>query len=452
MSTMRSELLRHYDSPAPRYTSYPTAPHFTPEVDAARYAAWLAALGDDERLSLYVHIPFCHQLCWFCGCHTQAVRHYEPVKRYIGTLLAEVALVADRLGGPGRVSHLHFGGGSPSMLEAAEWQRLAGQLRDRFAFEEDAEIAVEIDPRRLTAAQMDVLSAFGLTRASIGVQDFDEAVQGAINRVQPYALTRAVVDELRARGVRGLNIDLMYGLPHQTVDSIERTVAQTLSLEPDRIALFGYAHVPWFKRHQQLIDAESLPDIGARLAQFERATHRLCEAGYVWIGLDHFARPDDGLALAHAAGTLRRNFQGYTDDRAAALLGFGASAIGALPQGYVQNATGGRRYADTIARGALAVERGIEVTADDRLRREIIETLMCQCAVDLDLVCRRHQQSRELFAGACEALRPMERDGLVRLAGGRLEITPEGRPAMRAVCAAFDHYLGESPRRHSQAM
>jgi oxygen-independent coproporphyrinogen-3 oxidase len=449
---MHAAALQRYDAQVPRYTSYPTAPHFASSVDAARYATWLEALEPSRRLSLYLHVPFCQQLCWFCGCHTQATRRREPIKRYAETLAAEMDLVAECLGARRCASHIHFGGGSPSVLTADDWCLLLGRLRDRFDLTEDAEIAVEIDPRTLTDEQSTVLAALGVTRVSVGVQDFDDDVQRGINRVQSYELTRSVVDRLRAGGVKGINIDLMYGLPHQTSDSIACTIEKALTLAPDRLALFGYAHVPWFKHHQKLIDESALPDSDARLAQFETATRLLMNAGYVWIGLDHFARPDDSLACALAARTLRRNFQGYTDDATTALLGFGASAIGALPQGYVQNETGTRDYTEKIVQGVFAVQRGIELSAEDRFRGEIIEALMCQLAVDLNAVCARHDRDPAQLREAHAALSPMAHDGLVRMNDGRVEITPEGRPALRIVCAAFDHYLQKSRRPHSRAV
>ena len=449
---MHADALLRYDAQVPRYTSYPTALQFTSTVDAACYAEWLAAIEADEYLSLYLHVPFCDTLCWFCGCHTTAVRRYEPVAGYVEMLAREVDIVAARLSACHRVSHIHFGGGSPNILKGDDWRLILGQLRKRFEVEDSAEIAVEVDPRGLADEQIEVLADIGITRASIGVQDFDQGVQRAINRIQSYELTRRVVDAFRAHGVGAINIDLMYGLPRQTPGGIAETLDKVLLLEPDRLAVFGYAHVPWLKRHQRLIDQRELPGAAQRLAQFETAARHLTEAGYVWIGLDHFAKSEDRLARAWTTGRLRRNFQGYTDDLAGVLMGFGSSAIGTLREGYVQNAPKVSVYKERIAAGQLPVIRGIQWTSDDRLRREIIERLMCDMFVDLPAVCRHHGHNPDAFAEEIAALEPMARDGLVRLDSGRVEITPAGRLAMRVVCAAFDQHLRPGDGRYSRSL
>lgn len=449
---MRADVLLRYDAPAPRYTSYPTAPHFTPDIDGACYAEWLTGLPPGETLSLYLHVPFCDTLCWFCGCNTTVVRRYEPVQRYLAVLLSEVEAVAARLGGGRPVSHIHFGGGSPSILQPDDWCRVLERLHARFHIAAGAEIAVEIDPRSLSNEQVAALAEVGVTRVSLGVQDFDADVQRAVNRIQPFDLTRSTVERFRAVGIPAINIDLMYGLPGQSERSIVRTMDQVVGLAPDRLALFGYAHVPWLKRHQQMIDESALPSARERLAQFGAAAERLVAAGYVWIGLDHFAKPDDGLTTAFRAGRLRRNFQGYTDDPAKVLLGFGASAIGELPDGYVQNFTKVPDYAKRLAAAELPVQRGVRLTADDRLRRAIIEKLMCEQAVDLDDTCRRHGMVPGDFTDEHAALAPMVRDGLVQIDDGRIAITDEGRPAMRVVCAAFDRHLRSGAGKHSRSI
>ena len=353
-----SELLAKYDGRVPRYTSYPTAPHFSAEIDGATYARWLSELDPADRLSLYLHVPFCDTLCWFCGCNTTVVNKRAPVDQYFELLLREIDLVAqqvgaDRPGGKRTVAHLHAGGGSPTILSPQQIRRLFAKLREFFVFAEDAEIAVEIDPRGLPEESIAAFAESGLTRASIGVQDLTPEVQRAVNRIQPHQMTARCVEQLRRHGVASLNLDLMYGLPHQTVAGTTATVERILELAPDRIALFGYAHVPWMKKHQKLIREDALPGAEERWAQFRAAADRLSEAGYVAVGLDHFARPHDAMAEALRAGTLRRNFQGYTVDRATALLGLGASAIGGLPQGHLQNAPNVRDYKAAIDAGRL---------------------------------------------------------------------------------------------------
>ena len=449
---MESQILARYNRPVPRYTSYPTAPHFTPAIGAADYRRWLTAVSVDTPLSLYVHIPFCDTLCWFCGCHTKIVRRYEPVARYLDLLIQELELLATALGPGHTLGHLHFGGGSPTILQADDVARFLGRLRSDFSLSPNAEFAVEIDPRDITNAQIDAWAAAGMNRVSLGVQDLDPTVQAAINRHQSLAETAAVVARCRQAGVTGVNIDLMYGLPHQTVAGVIDTARQILTLAPDRLALFGYAHVPWMKKHQRLIPEASLPDTHERLRQSEAARDVLLTYGYQAIGLDHFARPDDPLALAQAAGRLNRNFQGYTTDCAEVLLGVGASAIGALPQGYVQNEPDLRRYAATLASGSLPVVRGIAIDDEDRLRRAVIERLMCDLAVDLPAICAGFGMPLDHFASLARDLDAVAADGLIRFNGDRLELTEKGRPFLRSVCTLFDSYLQAGQARHSRVV
>jgi oxygen-independent coproporphyrinogen-3 oxidase len=443
--TMDPELLAKYDRPVPRYTSYPTAPHFHGGVGARHYQRWLADLPREARLSLYLHVPFCHELCWYCGCHTTVARRYQPIAEYRDLLLRELDLVGATLGGRRWVGHIHFGGGTPTMLAADDLRTLGDRLHRRFEVLADAEVAVEIDPRRLERATIEALAAIGVNRASLGVQDVNPAVQRAINRWQPFAVVERAVDGLRAAGIRGINLDLMYGLPHQTTACVLRTVEAALRLAPDRVALFGYAHVPWMKRHQRLIDEAAMPDAQGRAAQLELAAARLTDAGYVAIGLDHFALPDDDLAIALREGRLHRNFQGYTTDAAPALIGLGVSAIGSLPQGYVQNAAALPDYRDALRAGRLPTVRGIEISDDDRLRRSIIERLMCDLAVDLDGAAGR-------FAAELEALAPLAADGLIQIEGRVIRVPPAARPLVRAVCAVFDCHLERATARHSRAV
>jgi len=425
----------------PRYTSYPTAPHFHAGIDSGTYSAWLRELEPGTPLSLYVHVPFCDTLCWFCACHTTIINNYSPMRGYLGLLEKEIGMVSRQLGRRHPVTHLHWGGGSPTLLRAADIARLNKALRNRFSFAKGAEFAVEIDPRGFTAADADALSTAGLTRASIGLQDSDPVVQRAINRIQSEDETANAVALLRARGVSSLNIDIIYGLPHQTVAGIEKTIDFALSLDPDRLAVFGYAHVPHFKKHQALIPESALPGIAERYAQAEAVQARLAARGYEAIGLDHFAKPDDALAIAQREGRLARNFQGYTTDSAPALIGFGTSAIGSLPQGYVQNVSDTPSYRSAILAGRLPIARGIALSTDDRLRRTIIERLMCDLSVDLDAVSARFGRTRAAFSEALSSLKCLEREKLVVVDGGHISVARFSRPAVRLVCAAFDAFL-----------
>jgi len=441
-----------FEQRVPRYTSYPTAPQFHAGIGGEAYGRWLTALPAALPASLYLHIPFCDSLCWFCGCHTKIVRRYEPIADYLGTLLAELDLVAGTIGRRQPVAHIHWGGGTPTILTADDVLRLAERLNERFDLLPDAEFAVEIDPRELPAATVTALGRAGVNRASLGVQDVNPDVQAAVNRIQPIEVTRLAVDRLREAGVTAINVDLMYGLPHQTEAHIQATIDAVLTLEPDRLSLFGYAHLPGFKTHQKMIDTAALPGAEARWRQAAAAAARLQAEGYVWIGLDHFARPDDPLAIALKSGHLRRNFQGYTTDRAEALLGFGASAIGALPQGYVQNAVPFHAYREAIAGGRLAVARGIALDDEDRLRRHVIERLMCDLAVDLAAACRRYGRSAGHFGPELARLADLARDGIVEITATTVRIPEAARPLMRLPAAVFDAYLPTSSAAHAQAV
>lgn len=449
---MTPELLAKYDTPVPRYTSYPTALHMHAGIGADAYAKWLAAVPFATPLSLYLHIPFCDTLCWFCGCHTKIVARYEPVAEYLALLGCEIDLVAQHLDGNRVVDHIHFGGGSPTILNPDDLVSLSDRLRARFDVPGDAELAVEIDPRGLDPARVTALARAGATRASIGVQDINPVVQRAIHRVQPLEVTARTVAWLRDAGIDAINVDLMYGLPHQTLDHVKRTVDAVLKLAPDRLALFGYAHVPWMKRHQRLIPTAALPDADLRWAQFAAAAGMLGDAGYQAIGLDHFALPDDPLAVALREGHLRRNFQGYTADAASTLLGLGASAIGTMPQGMVQNAVPIHTWSEAVRGGWLASTRGLTFDDEDRLRAAVIEQLMCHLRVDLTPLCRAFGRPADHFAAELLMLEPLAADGLVEIDGRRLAVPQEARPLLRTVCAVFDAYLKPSETRHARAV
>jgi oxygen-independent coproporphyrinogen-3 oxidase len=437
---------------APRYTSYPTAPHFVSGFPEDAYRGWLGALDPADPVSLYVHVPFCRQMCWYCGCNMKLAARYAPVASYVDSLLAEIALVADAIPRRLTVEHLHWGGGTPTALEPADLARVMDALRARFHLAPGAEIAIESDPRTLTQGMTDEIGRQGFNRASFGVQEFDPAVQKAINRIQPPEMVADCVARLRATGIEGINFDLIYGLPHQTVDSLRRTVDLCLSMKPDRIALFGYAHVPWMAKNQRMIDEAVLPDAPERAAQAAAAAEALVAAGWRAIGLDHFARPDDGLAVAAAEGRLRRNFQGYTADQAETMIGFGATSIGRTPRGYVQNTAETGAWARAIAAGRLPVSKGLEFRGEDRLRARVIERFMCDGLVDADAIGAEFGAAPGWWAGARAALSPMVADGLVEIDGGVVRMTARGAPVIRVAASAFDAYLAQSEARHSAAV
>jgi oxygen-independent coproporphyrinogen-3 oxidase len=431
-------LITKYGGRVPRYTSYPTAAQFTAEVAEADHRAWLAALDARSPISLYLHVPFCDRLCWYCGCHTAVARHRGPVADYVRTLVREIEITSEALPEIVPASALHFGGGTPNMIAPDDLRAIVGALRERFRFTVPFEFAVELDPRILTSEWIDAAADLGLNRASLGVQDLNAEVQQAINRLQPYSQIEWAVKQLRQAGIGSINLDLMYGLPYQSVSTVLATLDQILALSPERIALFGYAHVPWMKAHQKLLPEASLPNAIERFDQQSAAAERLEKAGYVRIGLDHFAKHEDELAKAERNGLLRRNFQGYTTDHASSLLGFGASSISAMPQGYVQNAARVPEWRHRIDAGQLATARGLVVGPDDRVRGEIIERLMCDMRVDVARVCAAHDRLLSRFAPEFFRLREMEADGLVKRKGARIEVTSHGRPFVRTIAAVFD--------------
>jgi oxygen-independent coproporphyrinogen-3 oxidase len=452
LQSARAALIARYDGRAPRYTSYPTAVQFTPDVDEAVYRAWLNDLPSDEPLSLYLHIPFCARLCWYCGCNSRVVRRRETIASYVRLLTAEIGLLAEAQPAPMTVSAVHLGGGSPNALAPGDIGAIFAALEGAFRLAPDMEVAAELDPTGLTRDWVAAAAARGLTRASLGVQALAPQVQRAVNRADTLDNIADAMAWLRAAGVASINLDLMYGLPHQSVENTLATLDQVLPLRPERLALFGYAHVPWMKAHQRLIDEAALPGPAERLAQSEEAEARILADGYERIGLDHFALPGDSLAIAQAEGRLRRNFQGYTTDQATTLLGLGASAIGALPGGYVQNLADEVAWRAAVGEGRLPIARGVAFTADDRLRGEIIGRLMCEFAVDLAAVCARHGVAVEALAPELARLDSFVDDGLVCRDGPRLTVTETGRRLVRSIAAVFDAYLRPDATRHSRAI
>ena len=447
-----SNFAEKYDLRVPRYTSYPTAPHFNEGVKGDQYGEWLSKLDPATRLSLYIHIPFCDSMCWFCGCYTKIVAQHKPVMEYLETVLDEVDLVADHLPTKFHASHLHFGGGSPTMLTGDEFSKTIERVRSRYIMDADAEIAVELDPRTATEDYVAALARAGVNRASIGVQDFDAEVQEAINRIQPFDVTKRVVEWLNKYGITKINMDLLYGLPHQNMDRVLSMVDRAVSLKPVRIALFGYAHVPWMKSHMKMIHEEDLPGAAERWDQVEAASSRLVELGYTQIGLDHFALPQDELTKALGADNLHRNFQGYTTDQAQVMLGMGASAIGCVPQGYVQNLLPLKDYKKMITEGRLPTGKGLAFSGDDKLRGEIIERLMCDLKVDVKAICAKHNADPAPYLAELPKLNTLNEDGVADIVDGVITMKGKGRNLVRLAAAAFDTYLDQGQKRHSRAV
>lgn len=436
----------------PRYTSYPTVPHFDSRLGAKAYAGWLEALSPAESVSLYLHVPFCRKLCWYCGCNMKLASRYEPVADYVETLLQEIDLVARHL--PGRVglSHLHFGGGTPTALKPDDLERVMDAVRTHFTVNDGAELAIESDPRTLTPDMIKRIGSLGFTRASFGIQEFDPKVQQAINRIQPEPMVVSAVKSLRDAGIAGINFDLIYGLPHQTMDTLRATITACAKMRPDRLALFGYAHVPWMAKKQRLIDKAALPGAQARIDQATAAANLIAAAGYEAIGMDHFALPEDELAVAARNGTLHRNFQGYTTDTATTLLGVGATSIGRTPSGYAQNIAETGAWTRAVRSGTLPIAKGHAFQGQDSMRSHIIAELMCRGAIDLTGTLHRYGEPPNAFDLEMDDLLDMQRDGLLNLADGELRLTETGKPLVRAVASVFDVYLSTRTARHSVAV
>ncbi len=447
-------IAKYFSARVPRYTSYPTAPHFSADVDARRYESWLSRIDPASELSLYLHVPFCRRMCWYCGCNMRVIARYSPVTTYVDTLIREIELAARVIPEGVTVRHIHWGGGTPTALAPEDMIRIDENLRRHFNIGGHAEIAVEIDPRTFARENAVALGKIGCTRASLGVQEFDDKVQTAINRVQPISMIEDSMNLLREQGIHAVNFDLMYGLPYQTPETLKNTVEQAATLRPDRIALFGYAHVPWMAKNQRMIPEEALPTPLMRFEQSTVAGDALAEQGYVRIGLDHFAKPEDTLSIALREGRLHRNFQGYTNDEAGAIVAFGASAISALPDGFAQNIVETGAYTRAVNSGVLPIAKGITFRGEDKLRSAIIERLMCDMAVDLDDIRQRYAPERGAFDEEMAQLRALEEEGLVELQGNRVRVPDAARPALRVVCAVFDAYLANSSEapRHAAAV
>lgn len=422
----------------PRYTSYPPATAFTSDFTAQDYRNALSALPAEEPVSLYMHVPYCKSLCLYCGCNTCATSQHERVTNYMNFVHREIDNIVRSSPRARRLRHLHLGGGSPNILSEKDMGLLFGSLIRKFDMTDCAEVAIELDPRLVTRAQARVLGMLGVTRASLGVQDFDPNVQHAIGRKQSYEMIREACEVLREFSVREISFDLMYGLPLQSPASVAQTARDAVSLWPNRISLFSYAHVPQAKKHQKALEHYILPGPHACLAMESAARKVLVDAGYVEIGMDHFARPEDPLAVAAQAGTLRRNFQGYTNDDAKSLLGIGASSIGHLSEGYFQNARSAEDYEAAIRVNGFATTRGLRLSGEDRLRAAIIEKLMCNMSVNLEAVCREYNFSLTVLGDIMDSLAPFEENGVIRVEGYKITLATPHRMAVRVIASLFD--------------
>ena len=439
-----------FDAKVPRYTSYPTAPHFSKYVGAGDFTNWINEIPQGGKISLYVHVPFCRRLCWFCACRTQGTQSDSPVQVYLETLKQELAILKTHLPKDVTLSRLHWGGGTPTLLSASMMTELADSIFKVAPLADDAEFSVEIDPNEVDSTRLDALAAAGMNRASIGVQDFDPEIQKTIGRLQSYEVTKAAVDMIRERGIASLNADILFGLPDQSNQRITESVQNLLSLSPDRVALYGYAHVPWMAKRQQMIPSDKLPTPQERLELFETARKLFLWDGYAEIGIDHFALKGDGLETAQKAGKLRRNFQGYTDDQADVLIGVGASSISRFPQGYAQNDPSTSKYTAAIRDGQFSVAKGHLFTDEDRLRGRIIEALMCDFRVNTAEIVENYDITADKLRSCFDEVNETF-DNLLVVDDEHLFIPQDARPLARMIARHFDAY-DMTTAKHSSAI
>lgn len=446
------DLISKYNRPGPRYTSYPTALQFSPVEDPVPLLEMTS--GATEPLSLYFHLPFCESLCWFCACTTVITRSRDKADVYLDALEREMDRTLPYLNaGRRKVNQLHFGGGSPSFLTAAQLERLCGAIKARFQISPEAEVSAELDPRTLDEDKVHVLAANGFNRVSFGVQDVEPAVQKAIHRIQPDAMNRQCVDWVRAAGIPSFNVDLIYGLPLQTVESFHNTVDTVLQYQPDRLAVFSYAHVPWVAPAQKILERSTLPEPEAKFAMLVETIEKLTASGYVYIGMDHFARAGDEMVKALNAGTLHRNFQGYTTMAGSELCGFGMSSISMNSHCYRQNIKELKEWHEAIDSGKLPCHRGYVMTDEDKLRKEVIMKIMCSGNVVYQEFNDKYGIDFERhFAGALEELKEPAADGLVEVRADGFQVTPAGRLLLRNIAMPFDAYLQAGPRRHAKTI
>ena len=446
---MDTQWQTHARDQVPRYTSYPPATHFKDSADPDTLFDLTADLRPKDPLSLYLHIPFCEQLCWYCGCATSIPNTYDRIATYVEGLHKEIDLWADLLSGYGIVQRIHFGGGSPNSLSCVDFNALVRHLLEAFNTQSDLEIDIELDPRTTDDVFIETLSDCGISRASLGVQTLCAKVQKAINRIQPQKQISQTVAHLRKAGVQKINFDVLYGLPHQTQDDVEQVCNYAAELEIDRVSVFGYAHVPWFAKHQRAIDSDALPGLNARYDQAMQADRTLRSRGYQCIGMDHFALPSDSLSQAKNEHRLRRNFQGYTDDPATALIGIGTSAISRFPSGFSQNAKNRPDWRAALDRAQFPTARNLALSDQDKVHGALIEEIMCYLSVDVSEVCARYNTDVSEFSPALAAVEDLARKGMCELSGTKISIPNEAKPFVRTIAACFDQYRTAS---HSHAV
>lgn len=452
---LRDNILK-FDRPVPRYTSYPTAPNFVPMTNKTLYDQWLRALPEGARISLYLHVPYCSKMCWYCGCNTKITQRYAPVEDYVHLMLREIDILSEKIPASHIVADIHFGGGSPGLMRAIDFNLVMSHLKTRFQFDNNPTISIELDPRGVTEARVAAYARQGVNRVSLGVQDFDDTVLESVNRQQPFFLSYDAIRLLRDYGINNINVDLLYGLPHQSLKTMDETIDKILLLDPDRVSLFGYAHVPWMKKHMRLINEEALPQKELRFDLFEAGAQKLLSAGYEAVGIDHFAKPQDPLARAARSRTLRRNFQGYVTDMPDALIGIGASSIGKFPQGYIQNAADIPYYKESILSEHLPVSKICTMSKDDHIHAHIIEKIMCDFEIDLNAVIKDHDLPCEYFKENLSLLNVYIKQGFVNIDNGHIvRVTPAGRPLTRLIAAAFDAYYSDilpATKKHARAI
>lgn len=451
---LNPELIRKYNQPAPRYTSYPTALKFKTLEDRSSRSALLADLEDAEGpLSLYVHVPYCQSLCWFCGCAKIISTNTDLADKYLDYLQIEIERYASLIRSGRKVVQLHFGGGSPNFLSVPQIERLAAMLRASFEFDDAAEISVELDPRTLSEEQVQAFVDLGVNRASIGVQDVNPEVQKAVHRVQPSEMNIRTIKWLRDRGINSLNVDLIYGLPHQNEESFMETLEEVLAYDPDRLAVFSYAHVPWSKPAQKILERSPMPDADTKIEVLIRTVEKLTNSGYAHVGMDHFAKNSDPMVKAQEAKTLQRNFQGYSLHADVDICAFGMSSISQSQNSFRQNHKDLDTYYKMLDEGSVPLEKGYLLTRDDQIRREVIMRLMCDLELDFDARGAVHGiDFRSYFAPEIESLKPLSEDGLLSFDSKGLRVTPLGRLLIRNVACRFDAYMGKGAQGFSKAI
>ena len=428
-----------FDTRVPRYTSYPTAPQFSDGVNRTKFTDWVQAIAPGSEISLYLHVPFCRHLCWFCACRTQGTQSVDPVRIYLETLKNELKLLKAILPDNLSLSRLHWGGGTPTLMNGEMITDLAAAVFNVIPMAEGGEFSVEIDPNEIDESRSAALAAAGMNRASIGVQDFDPEIQKTIGRIQSFELTRDAAQMIRGHGIKSLNADILYGLPHQTDERIAQSVEKLLRLSPDRVALYGYAHVPWVAKRQKMIPEDALPAAADRLGLYQVARDMFLAEGYVEIGIDHFAKPDDGLAVALKNGRLKRNFQGYTDDSSKVLIGLGASSISKFPQGFAQHASATSTYTKAVRAGQFATCRGHVFAGDDLLRARLIESVMCDFHIDTAEILRGFDISREQLEAMYHRA-AADFENLPQISAQGFTIPIQARPLTRLIARSFDAY------------